>query len=40
MDEGKKENFRMEIVQKGLVFAAIQFPVLMFTYHWCFAHAQ
>ena len=31
MDEGKKENFRMKIVQKGLVFAAIQFAVLMFT---------
>ena len=24
VDEGKKENFRMEIVKKGLVFAMIQ----------------
>ena len=31
MDEDKKENFRMEIVKKGLVFAAIQYTVLKFT---------
>ena len=28
MDEDKKENFRMEIVKKGLVFAAIQYVEL------------
>ena len=34
MDEDKKEeNFRMEIVKKSLVFAAIQYTVLKFTYH-------
>ena len=27
LDEDKKENFRMEIVQKDLVFAAIQCAV-------------
>ena len=31
MDEHKKENFWIEIVQKGLVFAAIQYAVLEFT---------
>ena len=40
MDEDKKENFRMEIVKKGLVFAAIQYAVLKFTYHQCLAYAQ
>ena len=40
MDEDKKEIFRLEIVQKGLVFAAIQYVVLKFTYQRCFAHAQ
>ena len=40
MDEDKKENFIMEIVKKGLVFAAIQYAVLKFTYQQCFAHAQ
>ena len=40
MDEDKKEIFRMEIVQKDLVFSAIQYAVLKFTYHGCFAHAQ
>ena len=40
MDEDKKENFRMKIVKKGLVFAAIQYAVLKYTYHRCFAHAQ
>ena len=33
MDEDKKENFRMEIVQKDLVFTAIQHVELKFTYH-------
>ena len=33
MDEDKKEKFRMEIVKKDLVFAAIQYAVLKFTYH-------
>ena len=33
MDEDKKENFRMEIVKKGLVFEAIQYAVLKLTYH-------
>ena len=40
MDEDKKEIFGMEIVKKGLVFSAIQYTVLKFTYHRCFAHAQ
>ena len=39
MDEDKKENFRMEIVKKELVFAAIQQVALKFSYH-CFAHAH
>ena len=30
----------MEVVKKGLVFAAIRYAVLKFTYHWCFVHAQ
>ena len=33
IDEDKKENFRMEVVKKGLVFAAIRYAVLKFTYH-------
>ena len=33
MDEDKKENFRTKIVKKDLVFAAIQFATLKFTYH-------
>ena len=33
MDEDKKENFRMGIVKKGLVFAVIQYAVLKLTYH-------
>ena len=33
MDEDKKENFRMEIVKNGLVFAAIRYAVLKFPYH-------
>ena len=33
MDEDKKENFRTEIVKKGLVFATIQYAVLKFTYN-------
>ena len=33
MDEDKKERFRIEIVKKGLVLAAIQYAVLKFTYH-------
>ena len=33
MDEDKKENFRMEIVKKGLVFTSIQCAVLKFIYH-------
>ena len=40
MDKNKKEIFRMDIVKKGLVFAVIQYAVLKFTYHRCFAHAQ
>ena len=40
MNEDKKENFRMEIVKKGLVFAAIQYAVLTFIYHGCFADVQ
>ena len=40
IDEDRKENFRMEVVKKGLVFAAIRYAILKFTYHWCFAHAQ
>ena len=33
MDEGKKENFRMEIDKKGLFFPAIQYAVLKLIYH-------
>ena len=33
MDEDKKENFTIEIIKKGLVFAAVQCAVLKFTYH-------
>ena len=33
MDEDKKKNFRMELVKKGLIFAATQYAVLKFTYH-------
>ena len=33
IDEDKKENFRMEVVKKDLVFAAIRYAVLKFTYH-------
>ena len=33
IDEDKKEHFRMEVVKKGLVFAAIRYGVLKFTYH-------
>ena len=40
MDEDKKKNFRMKIVKKGLVFAAIHYVVLKYTYHRCFAHAE
>ena len=40
MDKDKKEIFRMEIVKKGFIFSAIQYAMLKFTYHWCFAHAQ
>ena len=40
MEEDKKENFRMEMVKKGLVFAAMQYAVLKFTDHRCLAHAQ
>ena len=40
MDEDKKEIFRMEINKKGLVFTAILYTVLKFTYHRCFAHVQ
>ena len=39
MDEDKKENFRIEIVKKSLVVAAVQYAVLKFTYHQFFAHA-
>ena len=35
MDEDKREKFRMEIVKKGLVFAAIQYDVLKFTWYRC-----
>ena len=38
IDEDKKENFRMEVVKKGLVFAAIYYGVLKFTYHRWFAY--
>ena len=31
IDEDKKENFRMEVVKKGLVFSAIRYAVLKFT---------
>ena len=40
MDEDKKENFRMEIAKKGLVFAVSQYAVLKFTYHRYFAYQQ
>ena len=41
MDEDKKENFRIEIVKtKVWIFTVIQYAVLKFSYHWCFAHAQ
>ena len=40
MDEDKKKNFRMELVKKGLIFAATQYAVLKFTHHWCFVHVQ
>ena len=33
VDEDKKENFRIEVVKQGLVFAAIRYAVLKFTYH-------
>ena len=33
IDEDKKENFRMEVVKKDLVFTAIRYAVLKFTYH-------
>ena len=33
MDKDKKENFRMETVKKGLVFEAIQYAVLKYTYY-------
>ena len=33
MDEETKENFRMEIVQKDLVFTATQHAEFKFTYH-------
>ena len=38
MDDVNKENFKMVIVKKGLVFARIQYEyaVLKFTYHQCF----
>ena len=39
MDEDKKEIFRMEIVKKGLIFSVIQYAVLKFIYHRCFAYA-
>ena len=35
MDKDKKENFKMEIAKKVLVFAAIQYA-----YHWYLAHQQ
>ena len=35
MDEDKREKFRMEIVKEGLVFAAIQYDVLKFTWYRC-----
>ena len=38
--EDKKENINMKIVKKGLVLAGIQYAVLKFTNHQCFAHAQ
>ena len=40
MDEDKREIFGMEIIEKGMVFSAIQYAVLKFTYYQCFAHAQ
>ena len=40
VDEDKKENFRMKTVKKGLVFAMIQYAMLKFTYHQCFARVQ
>ena len=40
MDEDKKENFKTEIVKRGLAFTAIQYAVLKFTYHRFFANVQ
>ena len=40
MDEDKKVNFRIEIVEKSLVFTAIQYALLQFTFPTYFAHAQ
>ena len=39
-DEDKKKNFTMEIVKQSLFFAASQYAVLKFTYHWYFANVQ
>ena len=39
MNEDKIEDFTMEIVKKGLVFAAIRYAVLTFTCLRCLAHA-
>ena len=39
IDEDKQENFRLEVVRKGLVFAAIRYAVLKFTYHLCLSCA-
>ena len=33
MDKDKKENFRIEVVKNGLVFAVIQYAMFKFTYH-------
>ena len=38
IDGDSKENFRTEVVKKGLAFAAIQQAVLKLTYNLCFAH--
>ena len=35
MGEDKREKFTMEIVKKGLVFAAIQYDLLKFTWYRC-----
>ena len=40
MDEDKEENFWMEIVKKDLIFAAIQYAVMKFSYYSYYAHAQ